>query len=768
MIDFSNQVLYAYDGKKPYEVYIGNLLHRGGEGAIYEANDSSWVAKIYHPGKNTQDRLNKIRIMLQNPPDNPTKSLGHPSFTWPVAILYGSQKSFVGYLMPRIRNMHTIFRLINPGEREKKPEFRNFTFKEKVRVASNLCGVFHSLHQKGYVIADVNESNVLVNAQGLITIIDTDSFQVVDPTSGYVYPCPVGKPEYTPPEILRELIVNRRRFEDIDQEPFHDNFGLAVLIFQLLMEGWHPFTGTPPSSYPHNISVEDKIMQRIFPYDERVQAAKGWRPPRYAPPYEVVGPELKELFYRTFVESAHEPTLRPSAYDFRMALERLENHLQACAHNPHHFYPRSLSTCPWCERERALQAPTTPLPAQVPITASPQPQPVQRPFSSQPAISSLPSSSLPSTSMTPSPRPSAPSLSTRRLTYFILLFLIGIAATYFMFFRRSSDAPNLSYEWAAPPSSSPALSGERQTKSFRNWKVYRRSNSPLPYEGLSSIVVGEEGEVWLGTFGGGLVRVKGDEWQIYDKSNSFLPENRIYALHRDKAGFLWIGTFGGGLARFDGENWKVYQTSNSDLPSDKVLALTSDGQGGLWVGTAAGLAYLKDESWTVYTPENSPLPHKEVKALIVDAGGTVWIGTAKGLARLSGESWTIYDATNSPLRSADIQALHIDPSGVLWIGTWGGGLARWEEESWKIYTTSNSGLPHNHIVTLQSQGPHTLWIGTKEAGLVRFDGRSWRHYNRQNSGLPDDHAYALALQNNRLWVGTWKGVAVLDMTTQQE
>jgi DNA-binding helix-hairpin-helix protein with protein kinase domain len=199
------------------------------------------------------------------------------------------------------------------------------------------------------------------------------------------------------------------------------------------MEGWQPFIGTPPPSYADNISVENNIMQGIFPYDERVQADKRWRPPRYAPPYEVVGPELKELFYRTFVESAHEPTLRPSAYDFRMALERLENHLQVCAYNPHHVYPRSLSTCPWCEHERALQLLTTPLPAQAPITASPPSQPVQQPFSSQPAISSVPYPSLSTTSMTPSPRPSATSLSTRRLTYFILLFLIGIAATYFMF-----------------------------------------------------------------------------------------------------------------------------------------------------------------------------------------------------------------------------------------------------------------------------------------------------------------------------------------------
>jgi len=46
MIDFSNQVLYAYDGKEWYEVSIRNLLHKGGEGAIYATNDSNWVAKI--------------------------------------------------------------------------------------------------------------------------------------------------------------------------------------------------------------------------------------------------------------------------------------------------------------------------------------------------------------------------------------------------------------------------------------------------------------------------------------------------------------------------------------------------------------------------------------------------------------------------------------------------------------------------------------------------------------------------------------------------
>ena len=54
---------------------------------------------------------------------------------------------------------------------------------------------------------------------------------------GSYYRCPVGKPEFTPPELQGRL------FAHLDRAPEHDLFGLAVLIFQLLMEGTHPFAG---------------------------------------------------------------------------------------------------------------------------------------------------------------------------------------------------------------------------------------------------------------------------------------------------------------------------------------------------------------------------------------------------------------------------------------------------------------------------------------------------------------------------------------------
>src|SRR5712691_4689158 len=71
----------------------------------------------------------------------------------------------------------------------------------------------------------------------LVTLVDTDSFQVCEPHNGVVYRCPVGKPEFTPPEL------QGCPFAQVDRAPEHDLFGLAVLLFQLLMEGTHPFAG---------------------------------------------------------------------------------------------------------------------------------------------------------------------------------------------------------------------------------------------------------------------------------------------------------------------------------------------------------------------------------------------------------------------------------------------------------------------------------------------------------------------------------------------
>ena len=61
----------------------------------------------------------------------------------------------------------------------------------------------------------------------LITLLDCDSFQVSDPQLGKNYRCPVGKPEYTAPEL------QGKSFRDQDRTVATDSFALAVMLFQM-------------------------------------------------------------------------------------------------------------------------------------------------------------------------------------------------------------------------------------------------------------------------------------------------------------------------------------------------------------------------------------------------------------------------------------------------------------------------------------------------------------------------------------------------------
>jgi len=296
-----------------------------------------------------------------------------------------------------------------------------------------------------------------------------------------------------------------------------------------------------------------------------------------------------------------------------------------------------------------------------------------------------------------------------------------------------------------------------------SWTVYNTSNSSLPSNNISSIVIDKQGSMWIGTsiywnegtyVGGGLAKFDGKNWTVYNRSNSELPDNTVQVIAIDEQGNKWIGT-GGGLAKFDGVNWTVYNWSNSGLPSNNVSAIAIDRQGNKWIGTNGGLAKFDGSRWTIYNTSNSRLPDSNIAVITIDGQGIIWIGTwYGGLAKFDGVNWTVYNNSNSKLPYNDVRAIAVDVDGNKWIGTNGGGLAKFDGVNWTVYNTSNSGLPDNRVLAIAIDGVGNKWIGTS-LGLAKFDGVNWTVYNTSNSGLPDNWVRAIAIdgQGNK-WIGT--------------
>ena len=110
--------------------------------------------------------------------------------------------------------------------------------------------------------------------------------------------------------------------------------------------------------------------------------------------------------------------------------------------------------------------------------------------------------------------------------------------------------------------------------------------------------------------------------------------NYIVALHVDAAGQVWAGTWGGGLNRFDGETWKHYTVADG-LPANHVFMLEAAPGGGLWVGTSHGMAYFDGNRFDVLTTEDG-LYADNVFSLAEADDGSLWVGSYGGLARLVG------------------------------------------------------------------------------------------------------------------------------------
>ncbi len=333
------------------------LVH-GGEATIHEMpRFPTLVAKVYHHP--TAEHAAKLAAMLATPPADPMGASGHPSIAWPVdrLITDGLPRRCVGYVMPRVVAAHPVFEFYNP--RSRMQVCPGFHYGYLLRTARNLAAAVRALHERDTVLGDLNESNTLVTNQALVTLVDTDSFQVAD--HGRVYRCPVGKPEYTPPELQQV------RFADFDRGPEHDAFALAVLVFQLLQQGVHPFAGRHAGDGEPD-DLAGRITRGQWPYarSRRVPYA----PPPGAPPFAALPPPVQDLMRQCFEGGHARSVLRPTAVQWQEALAEAERTLAPCPDNPNHFAHPGLPSCPWCVLARRL--------GRDPFPAPPRPAPPAR------------------------------------------------------------------------------------------------------------------------------------------------------------------------------------------------------------------------------------------------------------------------------------------------------------------------------------------------------------------------------------------------------
>ncbi len=278
------------------------------------------------------------------------------------------------------------------------------------------------------------------------------------------------------------------------------------------------------------------------------------------------------------------------------------------------------------------------------------------------------------------------------------------------------------------------------------------SDSPRE-RGITALAESTNGNVWFGSFGGGLVGVDAERQvigQFRRDTDVSISDNRVMALAQGTRNVLWVGTMGGGLNRIDLDTNSVQafthdETDPGSLSANGVMSLRVDHLGGLWVGTfGGGVSYLANGEQSFKHFRHDPddpttLSGMRATAIAEDARQHIWVGTeSHGLnrKRLGQSGWDrlqLSEAGGNPGLDS-IYAVHVDTDNRIWVGT-RGGLVRIENAdlmlsaaSIRIFTEAD-GLPDDNIYGIQSDERGRIWISSgRGLSSMAADGSALRNY----------------------------------------
>lgn len=298
---------------------------------------------------------------------------------------------------------------------------------------------------------------------------------------------------------------------------------------------------------------------------------------------------------------------------------------------------------------------------------------------------------------------------------------------------------------------------------------------------------------WIGTDGQGIR-------MLFDKPDLFgsillneLPiniQNPIRSLFTDEEGALWFGTKGDGIVRIN--NYDTYQghktiplnsishfTKANGLADNRVYCFHKSTYHPLiWIGSdGPGLSYysLKNRQIRTIQAPDKVWPIQHIHSICESDDSTLWIATTRdGLLKLNvksnNSSISITSIKNFKLKKGDkicreIQAMVYDNDSTLYLGSRGGyGVIRFNIFSYKYEFMQPGDLKNLAIGDVLSVCPakdSTFYIGSS-SGLTKLKyiaGKASINQFNQNNGIANEMIHGIFEGNDScIWLSTNKGI----------
>ena len=256
---------------------------------------------------------------------------------------------------------------------------------------------------------------------------------------------------------------------------------------------------------------------------------------------------------------------------------------------------------------------------------------------------------------------------------------------------------------------------------------------------VRSIVEDSRGNIWIGSYYGGVSKYDGNTFVTYGEEEGL--SNGVYAIIEDRQGNMWFATNDKGVCMYDGKSFTFY-SEKEGLSSNSLYSMFEDSKGNIWVGGSKGVSKLgfddltKDISRTItnYT-EKEGFIDRQVRGIVEDKEGNMWFGSRGGgvcKMNVSTDSnehnpivFTHYQ-TKDGLADNYINSMHVDMRGDIWFAT-ADGLTKLSTEgnggNRKEFFTSyfeKDGLGGENVFEIVEEESGDLWFGSYGGGATRL------------------------------------------------
>ena len=306
----------------------------------------------------------------------------------------------------------------------------------------------------------------------------------------------------------------------------------------------------------------------------------------------------------------------------------------------------------------------------------------------------------------------------------------------------------------------------------------------LPNRGITTMLHGRHGGLWLAMDRGAVVRLSGSTSRAFVTNLPTLNPNNMA---EDAGGNIWIAYRSGPVFYIKGNDAKPF-TEKQGLPlGPDICALAADIRGRVWYAKAGqvgvisnglfhALFHLDPEPMRLAAAEDGKMwvccgfrlykcddqgniqDHGEFQpegsgnvatVMLEDRQNNVWIGTSySGLYCYNTQSG-FQAVTASRL---GILSLMEDREGNIWVGTDGGGLSRLRRPAITL-EGAETGLPFPAVLSICQALDGTIWAVTQNGVLAHRIGDRWSSIP-VSKDWPGEATCVAADAQGAVWIGT--------------